>query len=97
MTGHDYVSYLLLFIPLAAAVVISIWVIARYFGSSKQVRAQLTTGEEYRGLADEYRRLSDMAITAQEHTDLRLADLSVRIDEIRDRLDKMQRLLTEVE
>jgi hypothetical protein len=97
MTPREYLNYLLLFIPLAAAVMISIWVIARYFGSSKRARAQLTTGEEYRGLADEYRRLADLAITAQEHTDLRLADLSVRIDEIRDRLDKMQRVLTEVE
>ena len=97
MTAHEYLNYLLLFIPLAAAVMISIWVIARYFGSSRQAKAQLTAGQEYRGLADEYRRLSDLAITAQEHTDLRLADLSVRIDEIRDRLDKMQRLLSEVE
>jgi hypothetical protein len=97
MTPHDYLSYLLLFIPLAAAVVISIWVIARYFGGSRQARAQLATGQEYRGLADEYRRLSDMAITAQEHTDLKLAELSVQIDEIRDRLDQMQRVLTEVE
>ena len=48
-------------------------------------------------LADEYRRLSDMAITAQEHVDLRLTDLSVRVDELRDQLEQMQRILKEVE
>lgn len=43
------------------------------------------------------RRLSDMASTAQQHTGLRLTGLSVRIDEIRDQLEQMQRILEEVE
>jgi hypothetical protein len=38
-----------------------------------------------------------MAITANEHVDLGLTDLSVRIDELRDQLDQMQRILKEVE
>jgi hypothetical protein len=38
-----------------------------------------------------------MAITAQEHTDLRLTDISVRLDDLRDQLDQMQRILKEVE
>jgi hypothetical protein len=48
-------------------------------------------------LAEEYRRLSDVAITAQEHVDLRLTDLSVQVDALRDQLDQMQRILKEVE
>jgi hypothetical protein len=55
------------------------------------------TGREYQALADEYRRLSDMAITAQEHTDLRLTDIGVRLDELRDQVEQMQRILKEVE
>ena len=50
-----------------------------------------------RALAEEFRRLSDMAITSQEHVDLRLTDLSVQVDALRDQLDQMQRILKEVE
>jgi uncharacterized protein HemX len=82
---------------LAVAIVISVWVAARHLGASRQARAQLTSGTEYRTLADEFRRLSDMAITTQEHVDLRLTDLSVQVDSLRGQLDQMQRILKEVE
>jgi hypothetical protein len=82
---------------LAVAIVISVWVAARHLGASRQARAQLTSGTEYRALADEFRRLSDMAITTQEHVDLRLTDLSVQVDSLRGQLDQMQRILKEVE
>lgn len=82
---------------LAAAVVISVWLAARQLSASRQARAQLTAGQDYRALAEEYRRLSDMAITAQEHIDLRLTDLSVHADSLRDQLEQMQRILKEVE
>jgi hypothetical protein len=81
----------------AVAIVISVWVAARYLSASRQARAQLTAGQEYRTLADEFRRLSDMAITTQEHVDLRLTDLSVQVDSVRDQLEQMQRILKEVE
>ena len=38
-----------------------------------------------------------MAITTQEHVDLRLTDLSVQVDSLRGQLDQMQRILKEVE
>jgi len=38
-----------------------------------------------------------MSITAQEHLDLRLTDLSVQVDSLRDRLAQMQHILEEVE
>ena len=82
---------------LAVAIVISVWVAARHLSASRQARAQLTTGQEYRALADEFRRLSDMAITAQEHVDLRLTALGVQVDSVRDQLAQMQRILKEVE
>ncbi len=91
------VAYGWLFTWLGIVLVAGIWVAGRYFTRSGQARTELASGEEYRAMAEEYRRLSDLAITAQEHTDLRLADMSVRIDEIRDQLGKMQRILTEVE
>lgn len=82
---------------LVVAIVISVWVAARHLSASRQARAQLTSGTEYRALADEFRRLSDMAITAQEHVDLRLTDISVQVDSLRGQLDQMQRILKEVE
>jgi len=58
---------------------------------------ELTSGEEYRRLAEECRRLAEMAITAQEHTDLRLGEVSVQMDEMRAQLDSVRRILTDVE
>ena len=88
---------LILFVSLAFAFVISVWAVARHLSASRQAKAQLTTGQDYRALADEYRRLSDVAITAQEHVDLRLTDLSVQLDSLRDQLTQMQHILEEVE
>jgi hypothetical protein len=89
--------YKVLFISLAVAIIFATWIIARQLSASRQARAALVTEDRYRGLSDEYRRLSDMAITAQEHSDLRLADLSVQMDALREKLDQMQRILEEVE
>ena len=86
-------AFIVLFI--SAAVVLS----ARYFffARLRSSKSALTATAEYRSLAEEYRRLSDMAITANEHVNLRLTDLSVRVDELRDQLDQMHRILKEVE
>jgi hypothetical protein len=89
--------YATLYICMAVAFVATMWVTGRHMSTSRQGKMALTASKEYRGLADEYRRLSDMAITAQEHTDLRLTDISVRIDALRSQLDQMQRILNEVE
>ena len=92
-------DWLAVFIPLIVAtfLVVVVVVVTRYLSASRQARAQLTAGHEYRSLAEEFRRLSDMAITAHEHVDLRLTDLSVQVDSLRDQLDQMQRILKEVE
>lgn len=72
---------------------------ARYFFLSRMrsSKSALAATQEYRGLADEFRRLSDMAITANEHVDLSLTGLSVRVDELKDQLEQVQRILKEVE
>jgi NAD/NADP transhydrogenase alpha subunit len=70
---------------------------ARAFGARRTDKAELTSGEQYRRLADEYRRLADLAITAQEHTDLKLGDVSVRIDYLREQMESLQKILKEVE
>lgn len=72
---------------------------ARYYFYTRMrsSASALTASKEYRALAEEYRRLSDLAITANEHVDLRLTDLSVQLDEVKDRLDQIHRILKDVE
>jgi uncharacterized protein HemX len=70
---------------------------ARAFGAKRTARAELTSGEQYRGLADEYRRLADLAITAQEHTDLKLGDVGVQLDYLREQMESLQKILKDVE
>jgi hypothetical protein len=41
--------------------------------------------------------MSDMAITTQEHVDLRLTDLSVQVEALSDQMEQMRRILKEVE
>jgi hypothetical protein len=69
----------------------------RYLVTRKRAQIELTGGEQYRQLAEEYRRLSDLAITAQEHTDFKLGDLSAQLDHVREQNDSMQKILKEVE
>jgi type II secretory pathway pseudopilin PulG len=94
MSPNDVLTVIII---VAVTIVISVSSVAQHLSASRKARAQLTAGEDYRNLADEYRRLSDMAITAQEHVDLRLTDLGVQVDALRDQLDQMQRILKEVE
>lgn len=69
----------------------------RYLTTRKRAQLELTGSEQYRQLADEYRRLADIAITAQEHTDLKLGDLSAQLDYLREQNESLQKILKEVE
>jgi uncharacterized protein (DUF1786 family) len=62
----------------------------RQFAVSRKTRAELTA-------SDEYRRLSEMAITAQEHTDMKLAEINMQLAQLRDQLDQVQKVLKDVE
>jgi hypothetical protein len=69
----------------------------RYLTTRKRSQIELTGNEQYRQLADEYRRLADLAITAQEHTDLKLGDVSAQLDYLREQNESLQKILKEVE
>jgi hypothetical protein len=75
--------------------VIVTWI--RYLSGRKQAHHQITGGEQYRALAEEYRRLSDLAITAQEHTDLKMGEISVQLDYLRTQNESLQKILRDVE
>jgi len=72
-------------------------VVAWQLSSRRRARAVLTGGTEYRQLADDYRRLSELAVTAQEHTDLRLEEVKVQLGQLREQLSSVQKILKEVE
>ena len=57
-------------------------------------RTPPVTAAQFHALAEENRRMTDRAVTASEHVDLRLADLSARVDELR---GQVQRILTDVD
>lgn len=69
----------------------------RYLETRKRSQIELTGGEQYRQLLEEYRRLSDMALTTQEHTDLKLGDVSAQLDHLREQLASLQKILKDVE
>jgi len=90
-------AYGVLIISVATVIVWSTRIIVGHLSASRQAKAALTRGEEYYRLTEEYRRLTDMAITTQEHTDLKLRDLTVQMEYMREQLDSLQRILKEVE
>jgi hypothetical protein len=76
----------------------------RYLIMRKRAQLELAGGEQYRRLveedrrlAEEYRRLADLAITAQEHTDLKISDVSAQLDYLREQMESLQKILKEVE
>lgn len=84
-------------ISVVAVIGIAVVLGFRYLTTAKKAKLELSGGEAYRQLADEYRRLSDMAITAQEHLDLKLGDVSVRLELLQEQMTSLQRILKEVE
>ncbi len=87
----------LILLVVAGVIALGMVLGSRYLMTRKRAQLELTGGEQYRRLADEYRRLADLAITAQEHTDLKLSDLSVQIDYLREQNEALQKILKEVE
>ena len=87
----------LVWIAVAGVVALGIVLGFRYLTTTKRVQIELTGTEQYRQLTDEYRRLADLAITAHEHTDLKLGDLSAQLDYLREQNESLQKILKEVE
>jgi uncharacterized protein HemX len=83
---------------IVAVVGLLAWAWVRVSARKEKIAAISVTGsDEYRGLSDEYRRLADMAVTSQEHTELKLGDMAVQMAQLRDQLESVQRILKDVE
>jgi beta-lactamase regulating signal transducer with metallopeptidase domain len=87
----------LVWIVLAGVIALGLVLGFRYLTTRKRGQLELAGSEQYRQLAEEYRRLADLAITAQEHTDLKLGDVSAQLDFLRDQNASLQKILKEVE
>lgn len=90
-------SNYLVWIVLLGVIGLGITVGYRYLVVKKRAQVELTGGEQYRQLADEFRRLADMALTTQEHTDLKLGDVSAQLDHLREQMASLQKILKDVE
>jgi len=69
----------------------------QYLAIKKRAQVELTGGEQYRQLAEEYRRLTDLAITAQEHIDLKLGEVTAQLDHQHEQMASLQKILKDVE
>jgi len=87
----------LLMVALGGVVVLCVVAASRHLSAVRGIRHELTGGEQYRLLAEEYRRLSDLAVTAQEHADLKLGEVTAQLDHMQAQMDSLQRILKEVE
>ena len=88
MDSHIAVVISVLVVAALVAYVIYQW--GRQLAITRQTRVELTS-------SDEYRRLSEMAVTAQEHTDMKLAEINLQLAQLRDQLDQVQKVLKDVE
>ena len=69
----------------------------QYLAIKKRAQVELAGGEQHRQLAEEYRRLSDLAITTQEHTDLKLGEVTAQLDHLQEQVASLQKILKDVE
>ena len=90
MSDAVAVAFITVFLVVGAVIAYAIFQWGRHLSISKRTRAELTTTEEFR-------RLSEMAVTAQEHTELKLSEINMQLAQLRDQLDQVQKVLRDVE
>ena len=90
MSSPVAVSFVVVVLVVGGLVAYAMYQWGQQLATSRRTRVELTTSEEYR-------HLSEMAITTQEHTDLKLAEINMQLAQLRDQLDQVQKVLREVE
>jgi type II secretory pathway pseudopilin PulG len=90
MSSAVAVAFIVVVLVVGGLIAYAIYQWGRQLAISKKTRAELTTSEEYR-------RLSEMAVAAQERTDLKLAEINMQLAQLRDQLDQVQKVLKDVE
>lgn len=95
--GSDSNTSYLVWIVLVVVSGLAVTLRYRYLTAKNNAESEVAGAEQYRQLADEYRRLADMALTTQEHTDLKLGDIGVQLDHLREQVEALQKILKDVE
>jgi type II secretory pathway pseudopilin PulG len=90
MSSAVAVAFIVVVLVVGGLIAYAIYQWGRQLATSRKTRAELTTSEEYR-------RLSEMAVAAQERTDLKLAEINMQLAQLRDQLDQVQKVLKDVE
>jgi len=90
MSAAIAVAFVIAVLVVAGLIAYAIYQWGQQLAISKKTRAEVTT-------SGEYRRLSQMAVTAQEHTDMKLAEINMQLAQLRDQLDQVQKVLKDVE
>jgi gamma-glutamyl:cysteine ligase YbdK (ATP-grasp superfamily) len=52
-------------------------------------RKPQVSAARFRAFAEEQRRMTDQALTASQHVNVRIADLTARVDELRRQVDRI--------
>jgi hypothetical protein len=68
-----------------------------YLIAAKRAKEQALGLERYQRLTEEYRRLADVAVAAQEHLDLKFGEFGVRLEHLSTQVDSLRRILDEVD
>jgi hypothetical protein len=89
--AHEQSAKSLVLIVLLGVLGLGITLGFRYLTVKKRAQLELTGDQHYRGLAEEYRRLTDLAITAQEHTDLKLGEVTAQLDHLREQIASLRK------
>ncbi len=90
MSNPVAVAFVVVVLVVGALAAYAIFEWSRHHAVTRKTRVELTS-------SDEYRRLSEMAITTQEHTDLKLGEISMQLAQLRNQLDDVQKVLRDVE
>ena len=86
IAGTIQLAIVMATIVIAIALVVKMW----QFRATRGDKAAVTSSEEYR-------RLSEMAVTSQEHTELKLAEVNMQLAQLRDQMDTVHKILKDVE
>jgi type II secretory pathway pseudopilin PulG len=90
MSGAVAVTFIAVVLVVGGLIAYGLYQWGQRLAITKKTTAEVTA-------SGEYRRLSEMAVTAQEHTDLKLAEINMQLAQIRDQLDEVQKVLRDVE
>jgi hypothetical protein len=90
MSGAVAIAFIVVVLVAGGLIAYGLYQWGQRLAISKKSAAEVTA-------SGEYRRLSEMAVTAQEHTDMKISEISMQLAQIRDQIDQVQKVLKDVE